>query len=145
MTTGAEGVLRPMGGAGSVDTVTITCDGSQTARIYQCVWLPDECIEQIAEAVVKKLSGTMTPRDRDIAVGKDCRDCVEWDTCPCGKEGHEKGTSMGYSSGECKWYCDRNICKTNELNGVGCDECVIAQNYNLEDDDSPCQNCEVGE
>lgn len=42
-------------------------------------------------------------------------------------------------------YCDRNICKTNELNGVGCDECVIAQNYNLEDDDSPCQNCEVGE
>ena len=42
-------------------------------------------------------------------------------------------------------YCDRNICKTNELNGVGCDECVVAQNYNLEDDDSPCQNCEVGE
>lgn len=23
-----------------------------------------------------------------------------------------------------------------------CDTCYIAQNYNLEDDDTPCQNCE---
>ncbi len=93
-----------MGGAGSIDTVTIAYDGSQTARSYPCVWLPDEVIEKIAEAVVRKLNGTVDPR-----------------------------------------YCDRNICKTNELNGVGCDECVIAQNHNLEDDDSPCLNCEVEE
>lgn len=26
-----------------------------------------------------------------------------------------------------------------------CDTCYIAQNYNLEDDDSPCQNCGVEE
>lgn len=38
-------------------------------------------------------------------------------------------------------YCDRNICTENEYNGVSCDECWIAQNYNLEDDDSPCLNC----
>ena len=38
-------------------------------------------------------------------------------------------------------YCDRNICTENEYNGVSCDTCYIAQNYNLEDDDTPCQNC----
>lgn len=26
-----------------------------------------------------------------------------------------------------------------------CESCYIAQNYNLEDDDSPCQNCGVEE
>lgn len=38
-------------------------------------------------------------------------------------------------------YCNRNLCITNELNGVGCDECEIAKYTNLEDDDTPCQNC----
>ena len=33
---------------------------------------------------------------------KDCRDCQEWETCPCGKPGHDKGASIGYSIGECK-------------------------------------------
>ena len=42
-------------------------------------------------------------------------------------------------------YCDRNICASNEVNGVSCDECWVAQNYNLEDDDSPCLNCGVEE
>lgn len=35
---------------------------------------------------------------------KDCRDCQKWETCPCGKPGHDKGTSIGYSIGECKDY-----------------------------------------
>ena len=35
---------------------------------------------------------------------KDCRNCVYWITCPCGKSGHDKGTSIGYSIGECKRY-----------------------------------------
>lgn len=34
----------------------------------------------------------------------DCRNCKYWDICPCGKSGHEKGTSLGYSIGECKNY-----------------------------------------
>lgn len=34
----------------------------------------------------------------------DCRNCTHWTTCPCGKQGHDKGTSIGYSSGECKDY-----------------------------------------
>ena len=42
-------------------------------------------------------------------------------------------------------YCDRNICASNEVNGIGCDECEVAKYYNLEDDDSPCLNCEVEE
>lgn len=38
---------------------------------------------------------------------KDCRDCVQWETCQCGKTGHERGTSIGYSIGECKDYMER--------------------------------------
>jgi hypothetical protein len=33
---------------------------------------------------------------------KDCRDCKKWNDCECGKKGHENGTSIGYSIGECK-------------------------------------------
>ena len=32
----------------------------------------------------------------------DCRDCKEYEDCPCGKDGHESETSQGYSIGECK-------------------------------------------
>lgn len=32
---------------------------------------------------------------------RDCRDCVEWETCPVGKGAHERGASIGYSAGEC--------------------------------------------
>ena len=35
---------------------------------------------------------------------EDCRNCKRWDECPCGKEGHTNGTSIGYSIGECKDY-----------------------------------------
>ena len=35
---------------------------------------------------------------------EDCRNCKKWDECPCGKEGHINGTSIGYSIGECKEY-----------------------------------------
>lgn len=35
---------------------------------------------------------------------KDCRDCTQWLTCQNGKRGHDKGTSIGYSIGECKDY-----------------------------------------
>lgn len=34
----------------------------------------------------------------------DCRNCKHYDSCPCGKSGHEKGTSIGFSIGECKDY-----------------------------------------
>lgn len=32
----------------------------------------------------------------------DCRKCINLDSCPYGKTGHEKGTSIGFSAGECK-------------------------------------------
>lgn len=35
---------------------------------------------------------------------KDCRLCKEFDECENGKKGHENGTSIGYSIGECKDY-----------------------------------------
>lgn len=35
---------------------------------------------------------------------EDCRNCKHYESCPCGKKGHDKGTSIGYSIGECKDY-----------------------------------------
>lgn len=43
--------------------------------------------------------------------GKDCRDCKKWNDCECGKKGHENGTSIGYSIGECKEF------EVNEVKG----------------------------
>lgn len=43
---------------------------------------------------------------------KDCRKCQKWETCPCGENGHRKGTSIGHSIGECKDYKE----KQNESN-----------------------------
>lgn len=51
---------------------------------------------------------------------EDCRNCKEWNRCPCGKEGHENGTSIGYSIGECKNYepCDDCISRQAVLDGL---------------------------
>ena len=35
---------------------------------------------------------------------EDCRNCKQYESCPCGEKGHENGTSIGYSIGECKAY-----------------------------------------
>ena len=45
---------------------------------------------------------------------KDCRNCVHFEECPCGKQGHEKGTSFGYSIGECKDYNDVELMSVEE-------------------------------
>lgn len=45
---------------------------------------------------------------------EDCRSCKKWDKCPCGKEGHENGTSIGYSIGECKEYESSEDCISRE-------------------------------
>ena len=50
----------------------------------------------------------------DEIVGKDCRDCTNWETCACGKTGHEKGTSQGYSIGECQYF--EKVESSNESN-----------------------------
>ena len=51
---------------------------------------------------------------------KDCRICKRWNECPCGKEGHEKGTSIGYSIGECKDYepCEDCISRADILDAI---------------------------
>ena len=35
--------------------------------------------------------------------------------------------------------CDRNICISNEYNGIGCDECIVNKA-----EQEPCEKCEVG-
>jgi len=47
-------------------------------------------------------------------------------------------------------YCDRRGMLVKEEYEVktetnNCEDCFIAQNTNLEDDDSPCRECGVGE
>lgn len=56
-------------------------------------------------------NGTFTERECDRILkaleqqpSEDCRNCKKWNECPCGKAGHENGTSIGYSIGECKDY-----------------------------------------
>lgn len=38
------------------------------------------------------------------------------DNCPLEEVEDEKPTTR---------YCDRNLCHTNEVNGIGCDECPV--------------------
>lgn len=58
------------------------------------------------DATYKLSSGNVILTDRyGNIVGekpKDCRACIEFEVCLCGKNGHENGTSIGYSVGNCK-------------------------------------------
>lgn len=47
-------------------------------------------------------------------VANDCRECGEWKTCPCGKQGHANKTSIGYSVGECPDFKRFAIIQINE-------------------------------
>lgn len=51
---------------------------------------------------------------------KDCRLCKEFDECENGKKGHENGTSIGYSIGECKDYepCDDAVIRKAVLKRI---------------------------
>ena len=69
-----------------------------------------------------------------IVLLKRDEDKPKW--CPLEEVEDEKPTQR---------YCDRNICTENEYNGISCDECEVAKYHNLEDNDSPCQNCGVEE
>lgn len=55
----------------------------------------DKLIESINDYIDRKI--------KEIS-GKDCRDCKKWNDCECGKKGHDNGTSIGYSVGECGEY-----------------------------------------
>lgn len=117
-------VVSGMANTSKGGSVTIQFDGSQEWKAYPCVWLPDEVIEKIADAVVRKLGGMESG-------------CGYWDS-------ESRFCSLCRPTAEPR-SCDRNICASNEVNGISCDECEIAKYHNLEDDDTPCQNCEVGE
>ena len=58
-----------------------------------------------------------------------------------GQEEWLDGMNVLYGEEEEPRYCDRNICASNEVNGIECDECEVAKYHNLEDDDSPCLDC----
>lgn len=58
------------------------------------------------------LRGCMKGRKvNEVTDGITCRDCKKWEVCECGKKGHENGTSIGYSIGECKEF------EVNEVKG----------------------------
>lgn len=64
---------------------------------------------------LKALREVCTSKAFDMAIKAleqkpcDCRSCKKWDECPCGKEGHENGTSISYSVGECRDYEQEDI------------------------------------
>ena len=118
-----KGATGGCGGGGQEATKVIYAE-ELGAEIYRVCIIPDWQIEQIADAVVRKLGGMVSG-------------CVYWDS-------ESRFCSLYRPTAEPR-SCDRNICASNEVNGISCDECEIAKYNNLEDDDSPCQNCEVGE
>ena len=67
----------------------------------------------------------------------DCRICKKWNECPCGKEGHENGTSIGYSVGECREYeqqpCEDAISRQAVINTI---HKTIYGFFDVVDDDS---------
>ena len=87
------------------------------AKVYEesrdCIWCSEEhrqLAEWLKEQKMKEQDaaedqewGTMEERLATMAEG-DCRYCKEYENCPCGKDGHENGTSQGYSTGECKYF-----------------------------------------
>lgn len=69
--------------------------------------------------------------------------------CDC--KYHRQYTFWAGFEQDIKYYCNRHECyvKDNDFCPYGihieknkCYECPIAQQYNLEDDDSPCLDCE---
>ena len=78
--------------------------GSVGRRTPREVMLDREGNANLWEGVLRRVDWSR----RDLRYGwteehhkRDCRDCVEWDTCPVGKGAHERGASIGYSAGEC--------------------------------------------
>ena len=105
-------------------TKTIYVKETGCTEVYRLCEIPYWQIEQIADAVVRKLGGMVSG-------------CGYWDS-------ESRICSLYRPTAEPR-SCDRNICTENEYNGVSCDECEVAKYHNLEDDDSPCLNCGVEE
>ena len=61
---------------------------------YGCYRAYEETIKLI-DKHISELKGENNP---------DCRNCDKWKTCENGEKGHAKGTSIGYSIGECRDY-----------------------------------------
>lgn len=78
-------------------------------------------------------------------MSEDCRECALWERCPCGKEGHENGTSVGYSIGECKMYDPIEIARqyapkfdkpvVDMVEVVRCKDCKYFKTYPLGETD----------
>jgi len=64
----------------------------------------DEEIQKMQELEQAQLEKAYELGKAEARTCEDCRNCKRWDECPCGKEGHTNGTSIGYSIGECKDY-----------------------------------------
>lgn len=112
------------GGGTGFPTKTIYVNEPDGIEVCRLCEIPYWQIEQIADAVVRKLGGMVSG-------------CEYWD-------GESRLCALYRPAAEPR-SCDRDICASNEVNGVSCDECEVAKYHNLEDDDSLCLNCGVDE
>lgn len=96
------------------------------------------------DATYKLSSGNLILTDKYGNIigekSKDCRDCKEYDGCPCGKDGHKSKTSQGYSTGECK---DFEPQESEECLSVIFPECRYCTHRTLRcmPDDHACEKC----
>ena len=71
-------------------------------------WLNDYLLDETREAL-ETIDYKVEDLPSVIPQPSDCRRCKKWSECPCGKEGHENGNSIGYSVGECREYEQESI------------------------------------
>ena len=82
----------------TVNCILNTCKSNQ--------YIADIAMRNAAKFVQNAVDGSC-PDFEEIPTEKpcaDCRNCKKWDECECGRKGHENGTSIGYSVGECRDY-----------------------------------------
>lgn len=90
---------------------------------------------------------------KKMKIPKSCRECKFRTSFHDGLDPfadwcYLTGARLGYyDSKKAKWKTEREEkCPLEEVEDEDkCEFCYVAQNYNLEDDDSPCQNCGVEE
>lgn len=75
-----------------------TLAGGMEEKIYDTF----DCPQCGCQVIAQERKRSFYMDENIIKEENDCRDCKEYKDCPCGEDGHENGTSQGYSTGECK-------------------------------------------
>jgi len=109
--------------------------------------------QHFSKAVVEIIYGLMEEVDdfpaADVQEVKHGRWILETKVFPyidprwtCSECGEETTETTGWGTRPKYNYCPNCGSRMDEVTERKCDTCVIAQTHNLEDDDTPCRDCE---